>query len=220
MFANISAEQITKGVTIMITLPKQQQLTAEEVQARAQRIVSDFPSLLEKPNFKGRLARAITIATRAATKATTAGTIIEVYPGTFQVVSDSNPNGRYLVDTINKTCTCPDAGKGHICKHRLAVALYAGWFEKEKPAPVELHAGFWGYVTDPMHTRIRIRVKIVAIDAENNLVTMQTEPHNGSRPPIFPGPGLGRSCVGTFTPAEWLKKFNFAPDEEANQYAD
>ena len=36
-----------------------------------------------------------------------------------------SPNGTYLVDTMERTCTCPDSEAGHLCKHRLALRIYA-----------------------------------------------------------------------------------------------
>jgi hypothetical protein len=43
----------------------------------------------------------------------------------YQVPSQSNPLGSYQVDTQAHTCTCPDSGKGNLCKHRLAVGMWA-----------------------------------------------------------------------------------------------
>ena len=53
-------------------------------------------------------------------------------PNIFLVRSDSNPLGQYRIDVQAKSCTCPDAGKGNVCKHRLAVWMYIQIREKSQ----------------------------------------------------------------------------------------
>ena len=53
-------------------------------------------------------------------------------PDTYLVRSSSNSRGRYIVDTREQSCSCPDHGqaesrgikKKRICKHRLAVGFF------------------------------------------------------------------------------------------------
>ena len=44
---------------------------------------------------------------------------VEGLPHTYVVRGSEN----YLVDLEKETCTCPDHGRGHTCKHLLAVVL-------------------------------------------------------------------------------------------------
>jgi uncharacterized Zn finger protein len=44
---------------------------------------------------------------------------VEGMPHTYVVRGSET----YLVDLERETCTCPDHGKGHTCKHLLAVVL-------------------------------------------------------------------------------------------------
>ena len=56
-------------------------------------------------------------------------------PNIFFVKSESNPLGGYRVDLAAKTCTCPDSGRGNVCKHRCAAWLYRENHAQEEPQP-------------------------------------------------------------------------------------
>lgn len=45
-------------------------------------------------------------------------------PGIFFVDSAHSTGQQYAVDTQAKSCTCPDAAKGNICKHRIAAWIF------------------------------------------------------------------------------------------------
>src|ERR671939_919550 len=51
-------------------------------------------------------------------------------PLAFGVQSSRDPSHVYL--TTPRTCTCPDAARGHRCKHSIAVAAYCGRRRAEK----------------------------------------------------------------------------------------
>lgn len=44
-------------------------------------------------------------------------------PQSFEVQSQSG-NGAYRVNLKARSCGCPDSGKGHVCKHRIASFLF------------------------------------------------------------------------------------------------
>lgn len=75
---------------------------------------SRFPDLAEKAN--GRIEKAVKIMSRAGTRR------LDRTAGLYEVESDSG-KGWYQVDLEHKTCTCPDAQQGNLCKHRLAIGL-------------------------------------------------------------------------------------------------
>jgi hypothetical protein len=192
---------------MLTTNSTSQILLGAEIAARSARLIQDFPSLAEEPGFAKRLVRAVSIVNHS-------GTIFEIFPGVFQVKSESNPQGSYTVDTTKKTCTCPDAGRHpeRRCKHRLAVALYAGWFSQETKRPeIDLEKGYLGYITNPRVRRQRLTVKIIAIDAPANLVTIQVVSRTsaGQRFQPFSGPhGELTSCC-TLTPNELKNSLGF-----------
>src|ERR687884_2335796 len=51
-------------------------------------------------------------------------------PLAFGVPSTTDPNRVYL--TTPRACTCPDAARGHRCKHSIAVAAYCRQRRAEK----------------------------------------------------------------------------------------
>ena len=72
----------------------------------------------------GRIARAVKICSTPGACKRMHTDNLDLY----QVKSQSNPQGHYVVDVREKTCTCPDAGRDGsstaICKHRLAIAFH------------------------------------------------------------------------------------------------
>ena len=61
-------------------------------------------------------------------------------PYVITVQSQSNPRGWYFVDLKERTCTCPDSGKGNLCKHRLAVGFHVygpDWLADEHIARIK-----------------------------------------------------------------------------------
>jgi hypothetical protein len=107
-------------------------LTQEEATARLAQFKSTYPKAAAASN--GRAERAVQISTTVSMIET------DELPHCYLVHSESNPLGRYMVNTLAHTCTCPDSGKhaaaGVVCKHRLAVGYLTG-FGASKPAPVE-----------------------------------------------------------------------------------
>jgi hypothetical protein len=187
----------------MLTSSSSQHLTAEEISARAERLQKDFPSLLKEPGFQARLAKAQEIALR--------NNIVELLPGVFRVQSQSNPTGAYLVDTTRRTCTCPDAGAHpeRRCKHRLAVALFAGWFSQEK------QRNYYGYIQLDQ----RCLVRVVAIDADLEEVTLQLEERDAyHRRMVFSNEmtGKGPSSVCTFTLWQLMNLLEFQAIKETD----
>jgi len=203
-------------------------LSAEDLTARADRLVKDFPILTTQPKFEQTFSRARVIAARA-------GAIVELQPGIFAVQSERKPSECYTVNTVQHTCTCP----AHVnypertCKHRLAVALFAGWFKTNKPAPkpqaeqqsakpFDLERDYLGYIINPMRARTgKLQVKIVAIDAPANLVTIQvtTRDSGGERVAPFTLPSGDHTSLATCTP-EYLKDrllFQAAPVEDIEE---
>ena len=92
----------------------------EAAQLYADLFRARFPGLASRCN--GRIERAVEICARPG-----ACRRAEGYPAyVFAVQSESNksPAAFYLVDLKAKTCTCPDSGKGNLCKHRLAVGFH------------------------------------------------------------------------------------------------
>lgn len=83
-----------------------------EIYARLFRI--RFPDLATRCN--GRVAKAVQIMSRAGARRLDRAT------GLYEVESDSG-HGWYQVDLERKSCTCPDAAQGNLCKHRLAIGL-------------------------------------------------------------------------------------------------
>jgi len=76
-----------------------------------------WPDLAAKAN--GRIERAILIAsTPGACKPS------DEHPGRYLVKASSDNYSYYEVDIQRKHCTCPDSAQGHLCKHRLAIALH------------------------------------------------------------------------------------------------
>ena len=53
-----------------------------------------------------------------------AGAVTRTGTYTFQVASQYG-EGAYQVDLQEHACECPDSGKGHVCKHRIASYLYS-----------------------------------------------------------------------------------------------
>lgn len=51
-------------------------------------------------------------------------TIQAVTSEIYHVMSQENYGQYHRVNIVEKTCTCPDAAAGRICKHRLAVYIY------------------------------------------------------------------------------------------------
>jgi hypothetical protein len=74
------------------------------------------------------------------------------------VPSQSNALGSYRVNAMSGTCTCPDFGKMHICKHLIAVDSY----EKNLESNLQLHlipatgAGIRQARFDPAHWLLRV----------------------------------------------------------------
>lgn len=55
-----------------------------------------------------------------------------IQPGNKLYIVRSESNwGYYYVDTVERTCTCPDSQKGNVCKHRIAVFLITRFFREE-----------------------------------------------------------------------------------------
>jgi hypothetical protein len=106
-----------------------QPLSSEVAAERIAQFKAQFPRAAAASN--GRAERAVQISTTVSMIETTQD------PHIYLVRSESNPAGRYTVDSQAKTCTCPDAGKhaatGVVCKHRLAVAYLTG-FGQAQPA--------------------------------------------------------------------------------------
>jgi hypothetical protein len=88
---------------------------------------SAFPGSAQKAG-ENRLQRAAQLALSGAVQSTPD-------PQIYYVKSQSNARGRYRIDTSARTCTCPDAGRGRTCKHRIAV-----WMSQQLP-PAEEPAG-------------------------------------------------------------------------------
>ena len=194
-------------------------LTPEEITARATRLQADFPSLLKETGFTSHLLNAEAIANN--------GKIFEVKPGVFRVQSQSNPEGSYTVDTTKKTCTCPAHGKypDTHCKHRIAVALYVGWFSQELPKPQrapepELVKGFFGSIQhfSLLASKYQWLVKIVGIDAPANLVTIQCENRDstGQRFQIFKTPNGDPTSILTLDVPTLKDRFHFTPARDAD----
>jgi hypothetical protein len=80
-----------------------------------QQFVRTFPQAARKAGY--RVERARELVVRGFVSATSD-------PQVFSVRSESNPLGSYRVDLGEKTCTCPDAGKGNACKHRIAAWMH------------------------------------------------------------------------------------------------
>lgn len=105
-----------------------QHLPADVAAARLTEFKSNYPRAAAASN--GRAERAARLSEIAHLVETTDA------PGIFIVRSESNPLGTYTVNTLTKSCTCPDHGKfgptGAICKHRLIVA-YLTAFGRVQP---------------------------------------------------------------------------------------
>lgn len=196
--------------------------TPEEAQAAAQALRSQFPSLWHVRGELPRITRAVAIASRPGAVKPSA----EAVPGEFVVLSESNEAGEYKVSQSSHSCTCPDHGahaaQGIICKHRLAVKIWQQAFTSaNEEAPVNLFKnGYFGWVTNPAMRREMVYVRVIAIDPENNLVTMQTQPNElNHRPAIFQAFGTltGRSAIATYPPEVWKNNFNFRPDTAENE---
>ena len=87
-------------------------------QACARLFRQKYPAAAAKCN--GRIERAVEIVQRPG-----ACLRAEGFPEyVFFVKSEHNARGVYLVDLKARTCTCPDAGNGQLCKHRLAVGFH------------------------------------------------------------------------------------------------
>ena len=85
--------------------------------ALAQMFIQQFPATAKRLN--GRIEAAVQILEHAGIRHA------EGFPShVYQVPSQSNPRGSYQVDIQARTCTCPDSGKGNLCKHRLAIGFY------------------------------------------------------------------------------------------------
>ncbi len=202
----------------MLTLGSRtaEMLLPDEIAARVQRLTSDFPSLLTHSGFEKRIERAQNLVTR--------GEIIEVSPGRFRIQSESNPQGFYYVDTTKKSCTCPDAGKHpeRPCKHRLAVALYVGWFNQEQPAQPrpQLRRNYEGWIKHPDQSRLMIKVRIIALDAPANLVTVRVIEKDSTgqayRPFYAANADNGRTSCAILTPDQLKNEFAWRPDTEEN----
>lgn len=97
---------------------------------------TQYPRVAAASN--GRAKRAAAIVSTAQMVETTD------QPHIFLVHSESNPLGVYTVDTIAKTCTCPDHGTysatGAVCKHRLAVAFLIKFVQPAPQAPIQTPA--------------------------------------------------------------------------------
>jgi len=94
-------------------------LSREQAYAYARALLFIFPQLLSRTS-DGRIERASRIVRSPI--------FPNHLPGCYEVPSESmiGTDARrviYIVDTLHRTCTCPDSAKGYICKHRLAVAL-------------------------------------------------------------------------------------------------
>lgn len=93
-------------------------------------------------------------------------------PDVFMVRSDSNPRGKYRVDVKEKSCTCPDAGRGNVCKHRLAVWMYIQIREKSLQEAQEI-------VTDQFD-EFRAWKAAHPDSANIDFVDYRTHPHHGT----------------------------------------
>lgn len=83
-----------------------------------------YPDLAEKLN--GRIERAQVLAVHGTLQPT------PEQPDIWRVRSDSKPNHYYEVIPSKRSCSCPDAQKGNLCKHRLAVGFILklnAWYE-------------------------------------------------------------------------------------------
>lgn len=109
------------------------------IETYARLFAQKYPAIAAACN--GRIERAVKIAC-------TPGACREgELPGTYEVESESNPRGHYIVDPHAKTCTCPDdrkaksTGAKYICKHRLAVGFKlhgADWIHEEMLKPYQI----------------------------------------------------------------------------------
>lgn len=89
-------------------------LTYEASRAYAHVLVHFYPQLLSLSG-EGRISRGVQLARLSVAYGE--------HPNLYDVESQSKQNASYEVDTVRKTCTCPDSRAGHICKHRIAVAI-------------------------------------------------------------------------------------------------
>jgi hypothetical protein len=83
------------------------------IEQTASRIFESFSERL-KERLNGRQERALKLAI--------GGHVMHKSGRIYSVRSENNQHA-YLVDLDRGTCTCPDCGKGHICKHRIAAYL-------------------------------------------------------------------------------------------------
>lgn len=90
----------------------------------------------------------------------------------YMVRSDSNLLGQYRVDVKEKSCTCPDAGKGNVCKHRLAVWMYIQIREKSQQ---EAKAGVKRQIEE-----FRAWKAAHPDSANIDFVDFRTHPHHGT----------------------------------------
>jgi len=102
------------------------------IQLRRAYMLQQWPAVVRRAG--ARLDRAALIATTPGAIQPTSS------PRIVRVQSERKPGEYYLVDIDQHTCTCPDhlahSALGIICKHRLAVALAAGWVEESAPRTV------------------------------------------------------------------------------------
>jgi hypothetical protein len=87
-------------------------LTLDDV---VKNLIEKWPNVVERAGYRVERARALVEQ----------GAVIPTpQPLVFVVRSQSNARGKYTVDWEEKYCTCPDAGGGNICKHRLAAWMF------------------------------------------------------------------------------------------------
>ncbi len=75
-------------------------------------------SVLGHQPTQDRLSRAMDMLTRE-----TIYTFTPSGPMWLVINKGKSHEVTYEVDTLHKTCTCPDSEQGNLCKHRLAIEL-------------------------------------------------------------------------------------------------
>jgi hypothetical protein len=87
----------------------------QPVQAVIDQLVEDHP--VSCANVGYRLHRAGVLVQQGHVRQTNDDDV-------FIVISQTHEATSYRVNTADRTCTCPDAAKGNVCKHRIAAFIF------------------------------------------------------------------------------------------------
>lgn len=106
---------------------------SEQAVKLAEMLYTKFPTLDPK-----RIERAVVITQRHDAMRAKYDQVGQSIKPTDRLWVVAGSKGWYFVDTEAKTCTCPDAQKGNICKHRISVYIehkFAAEYQKIITAP-------------------------------------------------------------------------------------